>query len=234
MTDAQRIAQLEEQLRLLQIQLEQARTVPSGIESQTLHDLNGALAVAQGQAHMALLDLPSHAKARPSVEEFCQATRKALDLLATLYQNNKSLQLQEKTEPSPPPSTSPEDWHGSGTVFLIDDEEDMREMLRRVLTHYGYQVLLASNGEEALTLFREKHQTIHLVFMDMTMPRLNGLEAFKVMRQIDPGMPIVMTSGYSEVNLAEQWPELGMNAFLRKPCELKTLLSTVRHNIRSA
>jgi DNA-binding NtrC family response regulator len=70
--------------------------------------------------------------------------------------------------------------------------------------------------------------------MDMTMPKLNGLETFKVMRHIDPKIPIIMTSGYSEVNLADKWPELGMNGFLRKPCDLKTLLLTVREAIRKS
>jgi CheY-like chemotaxis protein len=226
MTHSDEIKGLKERIRLLQIELEQARTVPSGIESKTLHDLNGALAVAQGQAHMALLDLPAHAKARPSVEEFCKAVRKALSLLALLHENAKDLALTSTAE-------KPDaECHGTGTVFFIDDEEDMREMVKRVLEHYGYQVRLASNGQEALHVFEKEHKHIDLVFMDMTMPKLNGLETFKVMRHIDPKIPIIMTSGYSEVNLADKWPELGMNGFLRKPCDLKTLLLTVREAIR--
>lgn len=227
MTQRDEIKSLKEQVRLLQIELEQARTIPSGIESKTLHDLNGALAVAQGQAHMALLDLPANAKARPSVEEFCKAVRKALALLAVLHENAK------ETEQAASAEKPDAECHGSGTVFFIDDEEDMREMVKRVLEHYGYQIKLASNGQEALHIFEKEHKHIDLVFMDMTMPKLNGLETFTAMRKIDPGIPIIMTSGYSEVNLADKWPELGMNGFLRKPCDLKTLLLTVREAIRT-
>jgi|GEM_PF-1018419 CheY-like chemotaxis protein len=228
MTPQDEIKRLKEQVRLLQIELEQARTIPSGIESKTLHDLNGALAVAQGQAYMSLLDLPAHSKARPSVEEFCKAVRKALALLAVLHENAKDTEMAATGEK--PDS----ECHGSGTVFFIDDEEDMRDMVKRVLEHYGYKVKLASNGQEALPIFELENKHIDLVFMDMTMPKLNGLETFAAMRKIDPGIPIIMTSGYSEVNLAEKWPELGMNGFLRKPCDLKTLLLTVRETIRSS
>jgi CheY-like chemotaxis protein len=226
MTQEDDIKGLREKVRVLQIELEQARTVPVGIESKTLHDLNGALAVAQGQAHLALIDLPDNSQARPSVEEVCKALRKALSLVALLHENRQEM---ERTASAENPDI---ECYGSGSVFFIDDEEDMREMVQKVLKHYGYRVRLASNGQEALHIFEKNHQDIDLVFMDMTMPRLNGLETFKIMRRIDPSMPIIMTSGYSEVNLAEKWPELGMNGFLRKPCDLKTLLLTVSQAIR--
>jgi two-component system, cell cycle sensor histidine kinase and response regulator CckA len=228
MSDAEKIKALEAKVRQLEIQLEQALTVPTGIESKTLHDLNGALAVAQGQAHIALLDLPSQAKARVSVEEFCKATRRALYLLTVLHEKN-----EQTTEPDQTTQSSPEEHHGSGSVLFVDDEEDMRDMVQRVLEHYGYKVHLASHGKEALEIFKKDHLQMDLVFMDMTMPNLNGLEVFKLMREIDPSIPIVMTSGYSEVNLADRWPELGMNGFLCKPCDLNKLLSTVKSAIRT-
>ncbi|MDZ4788131.1 MAG: response regulator [Blastochloris sp.] len=222
---------LQNRIKLLEIQLEQARSSPATISSKTIHDLNGTLAVAQGQAHMALLNISANSKALVNVEEICKAVQKALIIVDQLYENIQKLNAHSTT----PTSTSPHDrdWHGKGTILFVDDEENMRSMINGVLKHYGYQVLLANDGDQALELFKKSHEDIHLVFMDMTMPRVNGLEAFTLMRQIDPTIPIVMTSGYSEVTLAEKWPELGMNGFLRKPCDLQTLLLTIKQCIRS-
>jgi CheY-like chemotaxis protein len=226
---------LQNRIKLLEIQLEQARSSPATISSKTIHDLNGTLAVAQGQAHMALLNISANSKALVNVEEICKAVQKALIIVDQLYENIQQLNAHSTTPTPTPTSTTPpdRDWHGKGTILFVDDEENMRSMINGVLKHYGYQVLLANDGDQALELFKKSHEDIHLVFMDMTMPRVNGLEAFTLMRQIDAAIPIVMTSGYSEVNLAEKWPELGMNGFLRKPCDLQTLLLTIKHCIRS-
>lgn len=226
MSDSKHIETLENEIRILKIQLAQAQSSPAGIESKLVHDLNGALAVAQGQAHMALLNIAKNSKAKISVEEICKACQKALSLVNQIYQNS------QENLPDSPQASQDASCRGEGTVFFIDDEEDMRAMVERVLTYYGYKVILASDGFEALELFSQQHAQINLVFMDMTMPRLNGLETFIAMRQLDPSIPIVMTSGYSEINLSETWSELGMNGFLRKPCDLQTLLLTIKDTIR--
>ena len=86
---------------------------------------------------------------------------------------------------------------GRETVLLVDDEPMIRNLGRIILQRYGYGVLLAEDGVEALNLFRRKHADIHLVILDLTMPRLSGREVFQQLLEIDPNVRVLLASGYS-------------------------------------
>ncbi len=120
------------------------------------------------------------------------------------------------------------EWRGSGTVLLVDDEETLRAVGREMLQELGYRVLLASDGREAVGLFRERHGEIDWVLMDLTMPHLDGEQAFRELRRIDPAARVIMTSGYTEQEISQKFLGEGMAGFLQKPFRVSDLCAVLR------
>jgi PAS domain S-box-containing protein len=115
-----------------------------------------------------------------------------------------------------------------GLVLLVDDEEQILETTGMALDSLGFQVLVAQDGLEALDRFREYGKDLDLVIMDLTMPRLDGREAFRIMRSLDPTIPVVLSSGYSEQDSLQTFPDGGPMGFLQKPYQLKDLKTVIQ------
>ncbi len=109
------------------------------------------------------------------------------------------------------------------SVLLVDDEEVLRMVGERVLRRLGCQVLTATNGQEALELFRKHHDRIDGVVMDVVMPKMDGVEAFRAMRAIDPSVPILLASGHSFRDLHAELTGEGLSGFIQKPYRTDTL-----------
>jgi signal transduction histidine kinase/CheY-like chemotaxis protein len=120
-----------------------------------------------------------------------------------------------------------------GTVLLVDDEELLRRSTRRALERLGFRVLEAVNGEEAVELVASEKARISLVLLDVIMPVMDGVEAFGRIRQIDPGMPVIVTSGYSREGKVDELLKLGASGFIEKPYDLEKLAKHVRLSKRS-
>ena len=120
------------------------------------------------------------------------------------------------------------DWHGEGTVLLVDDEETIRTLGARILTSLGFTVLTATDGCEALALYAEHRDEIRLVLLDLTMPRMDGEEAFRELRLIDPGVRVVMSSGYAESDIASRFASKGLVGFVHKPYSLAELTAQLQ------
>ena len=114
-------------------------------------------------------------------------------------------------------------WRGEGTVLLVDDEETVRQVGTDMLEELGFTVLCASDGREALQLYRDRRQEIALVLMDLTMPNLNGEEAFSELCRIDPQVRVVLSSGFSEQEVTGKFQGKGLAGFVQKPYSLATL-----------
>jgi CheY-like chemotaxis protein len=106
---------------------------------------------------------------------------------------------------------------GTGTVLIAEDEKVVIEVSKTALARYGYTVLLAVDGEEALEIFRTRSQEIALVLLDIGMPKRSGEEVFHQMKTIRPEVPIIITSGYNDVVAAERFKGAEVNIFLQKP-----------------
>lgn len=119
-------------------------------------------------------------------------------------------------------------WRGSGTVLLADDEEGVRKMGKLLLEQLGFGVLTARDGQEALDIFRRNRDRIRFTLLDLTMPRMDGGEAFEAIRAIDPEARVILTSGYSETDLTEKFADRGLFAFLHKPYALQDLRQCAR------
>ncbi|WP_457552884.1 response regulator [Desulfobacula sp.] len=113
--------------------------------------------------------------------------------------------------------------NGKGTILLVDDEERVIEVCSEMLEHLGYQVKAVSNGVEAIAFLKAGDQKIDLVMLDMIMPRMNGEETFKKIRELDPGMRILVSSGYSRESEIEKMMKKGCNGFILKPFDMATL-----------
>ena len=115
----------------------------------------------------------------------------------------------------------------SGTVLVVDDEPYLRKAVSLVLKRSGFTVFAAQDGVEAVEMFQQHRDEIGCVLCDLTMPRMDGWETLTALRKLVPGIPVILSSGYSEAQaMAGDHPELPQ-AFLSKPYELPTLKDTI-------
>jgi len=105
----------------------------------------------------------------------------------------------------------------AATVLVADDEDDVREVVGAMLRSFGYRVIEARNGDEALERFRERFREIDLVLLDLMMPRMTGDQVFAEMRRISPGVRGLLASGYDESGRIREIVANGFGGFLQKP-----------------
>jgi PAS domain S-box-containing protein len=110
------------------------------------------------------------------------------------------------------------------TILVVDDEEMVRNAAKRILEHSGYTVITAMDGQEGLEIFEARHEELAAVLLDLTMPRMNGETACMKMRAINPKVPIILSSGYSENESSAPAIFKEVAAYIRKPYRLKQLL----------
>ncbi|MBN2785945.1 MAG: response regulator [Pontiellaceae bacterium] len=107
--------------------------------------------------------------------------------------------------------------HGEGVILLVDDEPIMRATGAAFLKEFGYQVLLAENGRQAIDLITEKGSEIDLVVLDMIMPEMNGRDCFFLLRETYPNLPVIVSSGFSRAEDLEDMKKSGLSGFIQKP-----------------
>ncbi len=118
------------------------------------------------------------------------------------------------------------------TVLIIDDEENMRWVLKRALEKAGYEVLTARRGEEGLELFAL--HPVDLVLVDLKMPGMDGLAVLRELRRRDPRVPILLFTAYATVPTAVEALQWGATDYLRKPFDLETVLAKIHEAIARA
>jgi two-component system cell cycle sensor histidine kinase/response regulator CckA len=130
-------------------------------------------------------------------------------------------EAETEAEPAAPPT-------GSETILLVDDKESVRNTGRRILESRGYTVLLANDGQKALEVYEREKERIDLVLLDLTMPRLSGLETLREILQLDPEAKVILASGYSANGPGSAALAEGAAAFVQKPYDLHKLAQAVR------
>ena len=110
-------------------------------------------------------------------------------------------------------------------ILIVDDEHNMRGMLLAIFNHHGYKTAAASNGLEALELF--KKESFDLVISDVTMPKMDGFELLAAIQSMKPGTKIILFSGICTDDRARQAKEKGASAFIHKPFELTQMTGIV-------
>jgi CheY-like chemotaxis protein/two-component sensor histidine kinase len=120
------------------------------------------------------------------------------------------------------------EWAGSGTILVVDDEEGVRLVAEDLLKSMGFEVVTADDGLQALERFRESLFPIRAVLKDLTMPRLGGVETFRELRRLDPGCRVILTSGYNQQEAVQDFLGKGLTAFVQKPFLRRDLMTAMQ------
>jgi two-component system cell cycle sensor histidine kinase/response regulator CckA len=117
---------------------------------------------------------------------------------------------------------------GTGTLLLVDDEEMIIKVAKELLQELGYQVMSALSGQEAIELYKKNADKIDLVIMDMIMPGMSGGETFDRLKEINPEIKVLLSSGYSINGQASKILERGCDGFIQKPFNLIQLSDKIQ------
>jgi two-component system, cell cycle sensor histidine kinase and response regulator CckA len=118
--------------------------------------------------------------------------------------------------------------HRRGTILLVEDEAAVREAAKRMLRKYGYTVIEAKNGQDALMLWEREHRNIDLMLTDVVMPAMGGAELARTLRSRRPDLRVVFMSGYTQGTLELSSLDESASRFLPKPFTTEQLVGTLR------
>ncbi len=128
-----------------------------------------------------------------------------------------------------PPITESQ-WRGQGTILLVEDEEQIRHIAKTFLEMFGFTVVEAANGKEALDLFQKNASDISLVLTDLGMPVMDGYALFNALKQLEPALPIIISSGFGDADVMSRIDHNEIAGLICKPYthdKLSTLLQSV-------
>ncbi|HQT91657.1 MAG TPA: PAS domain S-box protein, partial [Candidatus Kryptobacter bacterium] len=134
------------------------------------------------------------------------------------------------------PQVAPEPKPGVGheeLILIVDDEMAIREITKSTLEAYGYKVLVASDGSEAVSLFATHRDEISLVVTDMAMPIMDGSATVSALRKIDPAVSVIVTTGYMDSSETHHMSET-VNAILKKPYSAAALMKVITEVLSTA
>ena len=114
------------------------------------------------------------------------------------------------------------------TVLLVDDEVVIINVVKAILEGMGYNVLIARCGEEAIEVYKKNGQEIDLVLLDMSMPFMGGSETYDSLKEVNPDVKVLLTSGYSIDGQAAEILERGCDGFIEKPFTINELSQKLR------
>ena len=122
---------------------------------------------------------------------------------------------------------------GGKTLMLVEDEEMVAVISDQMLTRLGHKVFVARSGPDALSIFQEHREKIDLVILDMVMPGMSGAETFERLKAIDPGVNVLLSSGYTQNGPAEDILRRGGRGFIQKPFTIEQLSQKIREILSS-
>jgi PAS domain S-box-containing protein len=117
---------------------------------------------------------------------------------------------------------------GKETVLLVDDEPMVMEVGKEMLTALGYKVIPAATGEEALDLYEKSRGKIHMVVLDLIMPDMGGGEVYERLKEMNPKVKVLLSSGYSVDGQANEILKQGCDGFIQKPFDMKEFSKKLR------
>ncbi len=139
------------------------------------------------------------------------------------------LPASERRSPPTHVKSQPAPSRGHETILLVEDEVAVRTLAAKVLERAGYQVLLAADGLEACDVFKQNADAIHLVLLDVVMPRMGGRAAYEKISALRPGVPVIYCSGYSEQALQGGFELPRHVRLIQKPYVPNELLNCIRN-----
>lgn len=122
---------------------------------------------------------------------------------------------------------------GRGTILIVEDEKLMLRLLEKFFLQHGYQVLAASDGEQAIEVYRRYKLRIDAVLLDIRIPKTAGSEVFRRMKEENAAVKVVIASGYLEANLKNDEAYAGVKRFVNKPYVLDELVEVLKNVIEN-
>ncbi len=116
---------------------------------------------------------------------------------------------------------------GKGTVLLVDDEEMIIDVAGQMIQNFGYDVMTAASGKEAVDVYQKNRDRIDMVILDMIMPEMSGEDAYDSLKEIDPEIKVLLSSGYSIDGRAAKILKRGCDGFIQKPFDMKRLSNKI-------
>jgi two-component system NtrC family sensor kinase len=206
--------QLEDQLRRAQ-KMASIGTLAGGIA----HDFNNILTAIIGYGNLLNMKMPIDGPLRHHVDQILSSANRAAQLTQDLLADSRKQII------NPQPVNLKE---GRETILVADDDEAFRGLAKDMLEEFGYAVILAEDGEDALNKFRENGDKIQLLLFDVIMPKKNGKEVYEEIRGMNPAVKAIFLSGYAADRMHREGVlEKGLN-FIVKPFVVNTLLDEVR------
>ncbi len=123
-------------------------------------------------------------------------------------------------------------WQGSGNVLLADDENEVLEVAGDTLKDHGFRVVYARNGKEAIERFKERPNEYVAVILDLTMPEMDGYEVFEEICKVNPNIPVIICSGFSEYDISKRFVERTPAGFIQKPYNPFELIKLLKKALR--
>lgn len=120
---------------------------------------------------------------------------------------------------------------GTETILLVDDDQNIRELLKEILDRFNYTVLVAQSGEESLEIYKEKKEKIDLVIMDLNMPGMGGRQCLRELLDLEPSLRVIISSGHCTQTEVDETMRLGASEFLTKPYHHSDLLQKIRKTL---
>jgi len=118
-----------------------------------------------------------------------------------------------------------------GTILVVEDEELMLRLLKRVLSQQDFEVFTAADGEEAIEIYRAHKQEIDVVLLDLGLPKISGVEVFFKMKEENPNVRVVVASGFLEPEAKAEIARAGVSHFFLKPYIFEELIDALRSMI---
>ena len=134
-----------------------------------------------------------------------------------LYESNNTTEESQKN------------WKGSGTVLFVDDEDTLRFLGSDMLTKLGYDVITASDGVEALDIYKKRKDDIDLIVLDLTMPNMDGSQAFSEIRNINEDIKVIIASGYSYNDITVRFSGKNLAGIIEKPYSMKKMRQILKN-----
>jgi CheY-like chemotaxis protein len=117
---------------------------------------------------------------------------------------------------------------GRGTILIVEDEQVMLRLVEKVLLQHGYQVLVASDGEEAIEVYRRHKLEIDVVLLDVDLPKLTGWDVLLKMKEENPDVRVVIATGFLEPKMKTAMSRVTVKHFVDKPYMLDEVVETLQ------
>ena len=207
---------------------------------EIVHEINNLLAGILIHSELVLEAIPKGGPIHKDIQTIQSAIRSVMDLTSQLEPTSEEHEIKPRPmnagtsiEHSRGISPETDEQQRGATILLVDDEEIVLNSTKRMLTRMGFDVLAAKDGSEAIDIFEKHAGKINLVLLDLTMPNMNGYEAFQEIHKINSDTPVILSSAYSRQEIADRYDCEEFADYIQKPYEFDVMAQRIREALNN-